>query len=170
MERTFVGRNSIWRKSPNTVWAWAGVCVFDSGSAVRKFCASLHRAAGRAGRVAGSGRWTFLARTREQCVLPNWFGDADWVVEQECNFDRGVCRAIACERQFDRRCGNRGGTHPAAPNSDDIAGVYSWRAAVSAGNRRRKGGAHLGWYHCFWRNDRGDNAEPDFHSTALCGG
>src|SRR5256885_5538780 len=48
MERTFVGRNSIWRKSPNTVWAWTGVCVFDSGSAVRKFCASVHRAAGGA--------------------------------------------------------------------------------------------------------------------------
>ena len=136
----------------------------DAGGAVRKPDAAVHHSAvgaarhpGRAGRAVGP-------RAHQRRVLPDRARHADRPVGEERDSDRRVRRAAPPSRDVDRRGRRRGRAHPAAADSDDVAGLHPRRHAARVRERRRPGGAALGRHRGRRRHDCVHVPQPRLHS------
>ena len=80
------------------------------------------------------------ARVCQRRLLPDRPGHADRAGGQELDPDRRVRRAAAPQGRVGRRGGGAGRAHPAAADSDDVAGLHPRRAAARLRLRRGRGG------------------------------
>jgi len=74
-------------EKPNTVWAGLVFVYLTLAAQIRSLC-FLHRAAGLPVALLGAVGGLSLRGLENNVYCHIGLGDADWVVEQECNFDR----------------------------------------------------------------------------------
>ena len=109
----------------------------------------------------------WLRGLAERRVLPGRTGHAGRTVEQERDSDRGIRRAVARARSAAGGIGDSGGDDSAAADSDDFAGVHSWRGAAGGCHRRRREWAAFGGHDRIRRDDHVDVLESVLHSGAV---
>src|SRR5471030_1413243 len=104
--------------------------VLVSCCVVRKLVDSVLGGRGRATQKIGRLARGYVARAGKRRVLPGRLADYGGVVGEERHFDRGIRTRFAQSGQDHRGSGNGSGAPAVAPDSDDVAGIYSRRVAA----------------------------------------
>src|SRR6266403_4000193 len=98
MERTFAGGDRVRRESGDPFWIGPDFRLPDAGGAILELRAAVHYFAGSSCGTAGRVGSDCAARVEQRCLRADWAGDADRLVEQECDFGWGVCGAVVRRR------------------------------------------------------------------------
>ena len=157
------------RRRPARVRRLRGVRVPAARGAVRKLAPAAGRDPDRADVPARGGQRAAAARHGRQHPRPDRLRRAGRARRQERDPDRRVRAPGRGARARPVRGRDRGRTHPAAPDPDDLVRVHSGRGAAHARDRRRRRDAPVARHRGVLRHARRHLLRPDLHAGVLRG-